>query len=417
MSKARLFLASCTALTVCGMLFALRVSNLGPLQAHFATDIDRIGEVVAMGLYGMGIVILVASPLCDLLGMRLLLAIAFGLHLCGIGGFLLAPGTAADPELFWAKATMFLVGLAHGLVEGVINPLIATLYPTDKTHKLNVLHAWWPGGIILGGLCAWSFADLGYSWQLQWCAGLVPTLLYGALILGAKFPPTERVASGVSAGRMVAASLHPLFLLFVALMAVTAATELGTSSWLDEVLEATAGFRGVLLLVYGAALMFVLRFFAGPIARRVTPIGLLTCSSAVAAVGLYALSLAENAPLAVAAATLFFAGVCYFWPTMLGVVSECFPRTGALGMGLLGASGFLGSGWLTGQLGRVYATDGAAAAFRFAAWLPIGLTAVFLVIWAGFRMRGGYRARQLGAGAPRDVLDEELDFGDEQPAP
>lgn len=391
----RLFTASCLSLVTCGALFAIRSAAADELGVTLSAEKALIGSVLGMGFYGMGYVIAVASPLCDLLGMKALLLLACLLHIVGITGFLFAPGTAEDPGLDWARGTMLLVGLAHGLVEGVINPLIATLFPEDKTHKLNVLHAWWPGGIILGGLLAYAMRSLGIGWQVTWGLGLVPTILYGIQAFSVTFPKTERSASGISAGEMVKAALNPLFLLFVAMMAATAATELGTGSWLDSVLSKTAGFGGVLLLVYGNALMFGLRFFAGPIAHRLSPIGLLCVSAALAALGLWLLSGASTAASSIVATTTFFVGVCYFWPTMLAVVSERFPKTGALGMGMLAASGFLGSGFFTAKMGEVYQAEGPAAAFTFTTWLPIGLTVVFAAVWLGFRLRGGYRAERL----------------------
>jgi fucose permease len=396
MNSPRLFFASCLSLTTCGILFAIRSSLVNDLVKHFQSTHEQIGEVLSMGFYGMGVIVLIASPLCDLLGMRRLMWAALSLHLAGLAGFLFAPGTESDPKLFWAKAAMLAIGLAHGLVEGVINPLIATLYPSDKTHKLNVLHAWWPGGVILGGLAAYWLGQQGVDWKLQWCVGFVPALTYGLSILGAQFPKTERVASGVSFTEMVLAIANPLFLVFVACMAVTAATELGTGSWLEAVLRQTASFSGILLLVYGAALMFALRFFAGPIAHRISPIGLLTVSAVLAAIGLWMLSITDNQTMGFAAATVFYVGVCYFWPTMLAVVSERFPRTGALGMGLMGASGFIGSAYFIEWMGGIYQNEGADKAFASATFLPVGLIAVFALIWGYFTMRGGYKAIQLG---------------------
>jgi MFS family permease len=396
--RRRLFCASCLSLAICGALFAIRSAAADELGRAFTADQALIGAVLSMGFYGMGWVIAIASPLCDFLGMRFLLVLAAALHVAGVTGFMFAPGTATDPSLFWAQSAMLLVGLGHGLVEGVINPLIATLFPENKTHKLNVLHAWWPGGIIAGGLLAYGLREAGLGWQWAWSLCLLPALAYGGLALGSEFPPTERSASGVTAGEMCKAALSPLFLLFFALMAVTAATELGTGSWLESVLQNTAGFPGILLLVYGSGLMFVLRFFAGPIAHRISPVGLLCASAALAAVGLWLLTGVTSAATGIAGATVFYIGVCYFWPTMLAVVSERTPKTGALGMGLLAASGFLGSAWLTGHMGSIYAGEGAAAAFRFATWLPIGLFVVFALVWAGFALRGGYRAERLGGG-------------------
>ena len=394
--RRRLFFASCLSLAICGALFAIRSAAADEFVEEFAADKALIGAVLSMGFYGMGWVIAIASPLCDYLGMRFLLLLAAVLHLLGITSFMFAPGTETDPTLFWAQSTMLLVGLAHGLVEGVINPLIATLYPEEKTHKLNVLHAWWPGGIIAGGLLAYGLREGGFGWEWAWSICLIPSLIYGGVAFGSEFPKTERTASGVTATEMFKAALNPLFLLFFALMAVTAATELGTGSWLESVLQTTAGFPGILLLVYGSGLMFVLRFFAGPIAHRISPIGLLCVSAALAAIGLWLLTGVETAAMGIFGATVFYIGVCYFWPTMLAVVSERAPKSGALGMGLLAASGFLGSAWLTGHMGGIYDAEGAAAAFRFATWLPVGLFVVFALVWIGFSMRGGYRVERLG---------------------
>jgi MFS family permease len=397
MSHGRLFLASCLSLATCGVLFGIRSSCVDALVAHFQSNHAVVGDVLSMGFYGMGMIILVSSPLCDFLGMRRLLWLAFLMHVAGIVGFLFAPGSATDATLFWAKAAMFCVGLAHGLVEGVINPLIATVYSDNKTGKLNILHAWWPGGIVIGGLFAYFAAQQGLSWQLQWSAGLVPAVLYGVAMAGVEFPKTERVASGVSASAMVTATLHPLFLVFVALMAVTGATELGTGQWLDSVLKQTAKFSGILLLVYGSVLMFVMRFFAGPIAHKISSIGLLTVSAAIATVGLYLLSITDSPALGFAAATVFYVGVCYFWPTMLAVVSERFPRTGALGMGLMGAAGINGSAYFIGWMGGVYEREGAERAFGTVTLLPLGCFAVFALIWLWMRARGGHGANGVGA--------------------
>lgn len=399
--RRRLYFASCLSLATCGGLFAIRSASADALGTTLGADKDLVGAVLGMGFYGMGYVIAISSPLCDYLGMKALLLLACVLHMAGIGGFLLVPGTAGDPGLFWAQSTMLLIGVAHGLVEGVVNPLIATIYPEDKTSRLNILHAWWPGGIIVGGLLAYGLREAGVAWQVTWGLGLLPSVAYGLSVLGVHFPKTERTASGVSAKEMVKAATHPLFLLFVVLMAVTAATELGTGSWLESVLQKTAGFSGVLVLVYGSALMFGLRFFAGPIAHRISPIGLLTVSAALAALGLWLLAGATGTGISIAAATVFYVGVCYFWPTMLAVVSERFPKTGALGMGMLAASGFLGSGFFTERMGAIYKADGAAAAFRFATWLPVGLLVVFALVWIGFVVRGGYRVEKLGNGGDR----------------
>ena len=124
--------------------------------------------------------------------MRNLLYLAFALHLVGIIGFIIAP------TYLLMSIAMLLAGFGNGLVEAVINPLIATLYPEEKTHKLNVLHSWWPGGLIIGGLLGYLMSQMRIGWKAQMAVVLIPTIAYGVLIFGQKFPLTERAAAGIS---------------------------------------------------------------------------------------------------------------------------------------------------------------------------------------------------------------------------
>ncbi|NDD63201.1 MAG: MFS transporter [Acidobacteria bacterium] len=215
MNQQRLFIASCLSLVVTAMIFALRgnVEDLvltdPALQGFFSETGSRAeyGWLSTMAFFGFASSILVASPMLDGLGMRNLLYLAFGLHIVGIIGFIGAPSYT-----IMAVASL-LAGFGNGLVEAVINPLIATLYPEEKTHKLNVLHAWWPGGLIIAGLLGFALSKFEVSWQIQLGIILVPTIVYGILIFGQKFPLTERVASGISTGEMVRSAMRaaPLY--------------------------------------------------------------------------------------------------------------------------------------------------------------------------------------------------------------
>ena len=239
-------------------------------------------------------------------------------------------------------------------METVINPLTATLYPDDKTHKLNVLHAWWPGGIVLGGLLSLLLGQFQMGWQVKLCLVLVPAAVFGAMLIGAKFPPTERVASGVSAGEMFREVLRPFFLLWFLSMFLTAASELAPGQWVDMALTRTVGMQGIWLLVYVSGLMFVMRHFAGPLAHRLSPVGLLWVSCLLASGGLVLLSVANSQVTGLLAATVWGTGVCYMWPTMLAAASERFPRGGALLMGLMGTAGTLSIYYVLPQMGKVF---------------------------------------------------------------
>ena len=271
------------------------------------------------------------------------------------------------------------VGLGNGLVEAFVNPLTATIYPDRKTEKLNLLHVWFPGGIVIGGLVAYALTLLHLGWHVKMGFILVPTVLYGLLFLGQEFPATERVQQGVSTAAMYKAVARPLFLVLVFCMILTASTELATNQWIAYILSNTARLAagGILVLVWINGLMAVGRWFAGPLVHRISPIGLLIGSATMSAIGLVGLSLADSPPTAIAAATVFAIGICYFWPTMLGVTSERFPEGGALALAIVGGVGTLSAAIFTWILGGMYDRLGPRLALRYMAVLPVILIAVF----------------------------------------
>jgi MFS family permease len=241
------------------------------------------------------------------------------------------------------------------MCEAAINPLVATLYPKQKTHYLNILHAGWPGGLILGGLLAACFVgDKCVVYKLRWEGPmlffLLPTLWYGAIVLKEHFPISEARAAGVKFGEMLAQFAAPVLLFLLLLHAMVGYVELGTDSWIANIMSGYIQ-NGVLLLVYTAGLMFVLRFFAGPIVERINPLGLLFVSSILACAGLYMMGTMVGTGTVGAilvAATVYGVGKTFFWPTMLGVVGERFPKGGALAMGAMGGIGMLSAGTLGG---------------------------------------------------------------------
>lgn len=391
--RKRLFVASCIALMTTAMVFSIRAAILDDLGAHFQVNKELVGIFAGKAFLGFATAILVGGPLCDTLGMKALLCVAWLLHVSGVLLTIFAPSYGV---LVWAT---FVVGLGNGLVEGVINPLIATVYADEKTHRLNMLHAWWPGGMIVGGLSAYTLTRLGFGWQFKMGIILIPAFVYGLMALGQKFPATERVASGVSAREMFREMLRPMFLLLAFCMVLTGATELAPNQWMESVLRNITHTPGILVLVYISGLMFVMRFFAGTIVHRLSPIGLMVGCAALAGAGLFALSYAYNAFTAFAAATIFGIGVCYFWPTMLGITSEQFPRGGALLLGLMGAIGNIAVDRALPLMGKIYDQYGAAQAFRYMTVAPITLVFIFGAMFIYYKARGGYRAVKIKQGA------------------
>ena len=385
---------------------------------------------------------LVASPLCDILGMGRLLAIACVLHILGTVVTIFAPRGSLDAAYWVLWLGMLTVGLAHGIVEAVINPLIATLYPDDKTHKLNVLHAWWPGGLIIGGLLGYGLGQAGLGWQIKLATILVPSALYGILLIGTKFPPTERKAAGVSDLQMWKEALRPMFIVWFLCMFLTASSELAPGQWVDAALSRTVGFPAILLLVYVSGLMFVMRHFAGPLAHKFSPVGLLWLSSLAAGAGLLLLSIANSPVTGLAGATVWGIGVCYMWPTMLGVTSERFPKGGAVTLGLMGSAGNFSVYLVLPQIGKIFdhykqaalpvgekfdelsrlaASNPTAAkmvedaqavagswSFKWVAVLPAVLVVVFAIIWLRDKAMGGYKIEKLGEEKEAAPASEEV---------
>ncbi|HEY7311510.1 MAG TPA: MFS transporter [Gemmataceae bacterium] len=377
MNPRRLFTASCIALITSAFSFMIRQNITDDLVRDFGLYKQQVGEIMGAAFLGMAIAMVVFAPLCDFLGMGRVLAFAWLSHLIGTLGTIFAgdlshldfvknlAGGDVKVASYWVLfASTFLVGSGNGLVEIAINPLAATLFPREKTHYLNILHAWWPGGLIMSGLLATyavtpeTFANVdlrGFKlWQIKMALLLVPLAIYGLMSVGQTFPQTERVQHNVSTGEMFLQALRPMFLLWAFCMLLTASTELAPNQWQESVLTRTAHVSGTLVFVYTSALMFVMRFFAGPLAHKLSPVGMLTCSAILAAVGLYWLSYVDNAVLAFVAATVFGIGVAYFWPTMLGVTAERFPKGGALLLGLMGSIGNLAISQALPQMGAIY---------------------------------------------------------------
>ncbi len=349
MNKKRLFVGSCFSLIATSVCFAVIGAIMGALKEQFVLSNEQVGYIGGAAIWGFTVSIFVLGPLCDVLGMRNLLRFAL---LCHAAGALLMIFASGYWMLFGGA---LILSLGNGTVEAACNPLVATLYPDQKTKKLNQFHVWFPGGIVIGGVVCFLLNQVGQTaWQLKLALILVPTVIYGILFIGQKFPATERVQSGVTFGGMVAgALLRPLFLILLACMAITASLELGPNRWVPAVLEA-GGIAGILVLAYINGLMAVLRFFAGPVVHRLSPTGILVSSAVLAGIGLYWLSFAETLGMAIASATVFAVGVCYFWPTMLGVTSERVPKSGALGLALMGGMGMLIVGVVTTpQMGRI----------------------------------------------------------------
>jgi MFS family permease len=397
----RLFTASCIALIATAMSFAIRGDIMGDFERLFALSKTDVGWIAGAAFWGFGFSILLGGPLCDLLGMGTILRLAALGHIGGVIATIAAPNFAV---LF---AATLVIGIANGLVEAAINPLVATIYSGDKTRRLVALHAWFPGGIVIGGVLCFLFTQIGHQapalapytgWQAKMLLMLVPAVIYAVLFAREQFPQTERAAAGVPFGDMFKEIGRPLFLVIWVSMWLTAATELGPGQWVsnifNDVMKSSAQ-AGILVLVWVNGIMYLMRQFLGGAAHRISPIALIASTAVAAAIGLYLFGLATTPATAFAAAALFAAGTAFWWPTMLGITSERFPRGGALLLAIVGASGAFSTAIAGPIMGWINDTYGADHVLSIWAILPVVVAAIFTGIYLSDRLRGGYRIERI----------------------
>lgn len=403
----RLFVASAISLVTTSMVFAIRGDVADAMASEFRLDAQQLGLIFSPAFWAFTIAIFVSSALVDFFGMRRLHLLSAMGYFVGIALVLLAPRPESDVHsIFEHSGTTMLyagfmvMGLSQGLVEGVINPLIATLYPSEKTRRLNLLHAWWPGGLIIGGLVAVVLSSLfDASWELKLATILIPAAIYFTMALTMPYPQTERVRSRLPASAMWKETSRPLFILLFLVMWLTAAIELGPDQWFPSVMGALAPqMQGVVYLVYTAGLVFLLRTFGSGLAHRAPVLTLLVCS-ALAGAGLYWLGALEpgvsGAFTAFLAATVFGVGKAFLWPTMLGLTAEQFPKGGALALGLMGGAGMLSVAVALPVMGAQIDHHGPGAALQMMAAIGLVLAVFFLALQLWFASRGGYRPARL----------------------
>lgn len=417
----RIFVMSTLTLFTAGLSFSLRASIIGALESQYLAVIDPAhsgqlaGELLGIAFLGFATSLALASVFLDAIGTGRSLLISASAFVIGTGIVVSAPSLAEGDAIYDVLWSGFLLsGLGWGFMEAAVNPLVAALYPEDKTNRLNIVHAWWPAGIIAGGLIELGLGALGWSWQARFAMILLPALVAISLYFGTTFPRTERAAAGVSMSEMFAElPKNPLFLVWWVCMFLTAASELAPGQWIDLTLTRTVGMRGIWLLIYVSGMMFVLRHFAGPIAHRISNIGMLWGSAILAMLGLLALARADSPLTAIGAATIWGLGVAFMWPTMLANASERYPRGGELFIGLLGVAGALAIQLVLPRLGALFdqaklelaggeaefaALEGealqevlrgaAGSSFETLAILPAILIAIFGGLWLFDRARG-----------------------------
>ncbi len=353
--KTQLFNASCVALVVTALTFATRGSFVEAWATEFNLTHTQVGWIVGTAFWGFTLAMVFGGPLVDIIGLGRIIAIAFLCHVIGIVLTIVATG-------FWTLfiSTLF-IGVANGSVEAACNPLITSMYTDEKTRRLNRFHAWFPTGIVIGGLIVYLFNNIGLTdWRWAMAIMLLPTFAYGFMFLNKKFPETERVTSGYSYKDMLKACYSPLFLFMAFCMILTASTELGTNQWIAALL-ANVSDNPILLLVWISGIMALARQFGGTFVHNTRSTVILLFSAILAFAGALMMGYAQGAVMVFASAGIFALGIAFFWPTMLGFVSENIAQSGALGLAIMGGIGFLGGAIAQPVLGAIFDAQTAAS--------------------------------------------------------
>ena len=433
-NRTRLFIASCLALLVTAITFAIRAKIEGVFTDDYGLSPEQVGRAFGPAFWGFAVAMFAGGYFIDIVKTRTIVWMAFGLHLVGIVLLLMAKDYTS---LFLANV---LIGLGNGSVEAACNPLVTTLFPNKKSKMLNRFHVWFPGGIVIGSLLAALVMDqLNLPWQVLVGLLFIPLAIYGFLFFGQKIPETERVTSGVTykdmmrnVGAPVTITLAVIFMILVATnstvanavtasyslpliivaviamaiiiegrlvnkisllfpfiffcMLLTASTELGTTQWINALLD-NRGVHPMIILAVVTGIMAVGRYFAGSLIHRLNTTGVLLGSAVISAIGLYLLSIAQMPFVTVLSAAVFAIGVCYFWPTMIGAAAEYVPKSGALGMSILGGAGFVATSMVLPIMGKSIETAGPQMTLRNMTVLPVILIVLFIIFYLWVKNR------------------------------
>jgi len=398
--KTQLFNASCVALVVTALAFATRGSFVQAWATEFNLNHTEVGWIVGTAFWGFTLAMVFGGPLVDIIGIGRIISIAFFCHVAGIILTIIATG-------FWSLfISTLLIGVANGSVEAACNPLITSMYTDQKTRRLNRFHAWFPTGIVIGGLAVYLFNNIGLTdWRYAMGIMLLPTFAYGYMFLNKQFPQTERVVSGFTYKDMLKACVSPLFLFMAFCMILTAGTELGTNQWIAALL-ANVSKNPILLLVWISGIMALSRQFGGTLIHNMKSTVVLLTSAILAFIGAILMGYTSGA-MVFAAAGIFALGVAFFWPSMLGFVSENIPQSGALGLAIMGGIGFLGGAIAQPVLGAIFDAQTAAA-------IPAGQSIEVLkaaiagtqeaATWASAQLTGGEHTLRFVALVPAVLI-------------
>ena len=349
----RLFYGSCFALISTALSFSIRAGILKQLGEELSFSAEQLGFINSMWFLGFPISMVIGGLIYHKVGGKVIMQFAFFAHAIGIIMTIYATSYTG------LLVSTLLIGLGNGCTEAACNPMIADAFKGSKmSTMLNRFHMWFPGGIVIGSLLSNFMTAEEISWQSQIWMIMIPTVIYAVLFWGQSWPKAK-IKEAATIGSNLQAMLSPLFIFMLLCMALTAISEFGPQQWSGLILE-KSGANPMLILALVTGLMAVARFFGGAVVKKFDQTGVLLGSAVLATIGIYLFS-TQTGEMAYVAAVFFALGVAYFWPNMIGFVADKIPKSGALGMSIIGAVGMFANSIFSPIIGSWIDTDKAAA--------------------------------------------------------
>ncbi len=351
----KLFYASCFALITTAFSFSIRAGILPQLGEELSLSAEQLGYINSMWFLGFPISMIIGGIIYNSVGGKIIMQFAFLAHAVGI------IMTIYSGSYTGLLISTLLIGIGNGCTEAACNPMIADAYEGNMMSKMmNRFHMWFPGGIVLGSLVSKFMTDGGMSWQTQIWIIMVPTLIYAYLFFGKTWPKAKVQEAASLLENAKAMFLSPLFIFIAICMSLTAITEFGPQQWVGLIL-AKSGAQPMLILALVTGLMAVARYFGGDVVKKFDQTGVLLGSAVLATIGVYLFS-TQTGTMAYVAAIFFALGVAYFWPNMIGLVADKLPKSGAIGLSVIGAVGMFSSSIFQPIIGGWIDADKAATA-------------------------------------------------------
>jgi len=353
-SNKALFYASCFALITTALSFSIRAGILPQLGEELSLSAAQLGYINSMWFLGFPISMVIGGLIYNTVGGKVIMQFAFLAHAIGI------IMTIYSGSYVGLLISTLLIGLGNGCTEAACNPMIADAYEGNMMSRMmNRFHMWFPGGIVIGALVSKFMTDADLSWETQIWMIMVPTLIYAYLFFGKAWPKAKSQEQASLSGNLKA-MLSPLFIFMMVCMALTAISEFGPQQWTSIILS-KSGADPMIILALVTGLMAVARFFGGEVVSKFDQTGVLLGSAVLATIGVYLFS-TQTGNMAYVAAIFFALGVAYFWPNMIGFIADKIPKSGALGMSIIGAVGMFSSSIFQPIIGGWIDSDKAVAA-------------------------------------------------------